>query len=195
MWVLKSSGRGKLLLHMEQGYGFSPVWILRLWIFKWTSWEKALLQTEQRNGFSPVWILLWFFTWVNWGKALLQTEQRYGFSPVWILLWIPKELGEEKLLVQLGQQYDFLAFTFGSFFWLKCCSASYFSAHIIFGFLFFFTVNSSRNDDILFSDCRTDASGSIHPWFSFDDDKGLLRSTFRSDKSNGSVCCVCVFSN
>ena len=67
-----------LLSHLEQAYGFFPVWTLS-WIFKGPHCVNDFSHLEQLNGFSPVWILSCTFLY-SW-----HFEEANGFSSLWIL--------------------------------------------------------------------------------------------------------------
>ena len=83
--------------HMEQAYGYSPVWILSCF-FKSTFVYVSC-------HFPPVWVLICVFKWALWLNTLSHFEKGNGFSTLWILV---------KCL-----------FTFGAGIWLFTCVDPY----------------------------------------------------------------------
>ena len=103
MWSFIVRRRRKLLPHVTQENGFSPVWML-MWANKVLFWMKLLPHVTQENGFSPVWVLMWSNKWLLLMKLLPHVTQENGFSPVWILMWANKWARETKLLPHVSQE-------------------------------------------------------------------------------------------
>ena len=64
--LLQSSKSWNALSNLEQGNGFSPVWILSCY-FKVPLWLKTLSHLVHANAFSPVCVLQCFFKALNYG--------------------------------------------------------------------------------------------------------------------------------
>ena len=79
---LQDLGTALCFGHIEQAYGFSPVWVR-------SCGATALLlanrrgHIEQAYGFSPVWVRSWRGTAFLLVNRRGHIEQAYGFSPVW----------------------------------------------------------------------------------------------------------------
>ena len=75
--LLQSSKSWNALSNLEQGNGFSPVWILSCY-FKVPHWLKTLSHLVHANGLSHVWVLSCFFEALLSLNALSHLEQGNG---------------------------------------------------------------------------------------------------------------------
>lgn len=103
MWINKVLRYVNLFPHVQQGYGFSPVWIL-MCVKRLLLRLKHFPHVLQEWDFSPVWIVMWVNRLLLRVKFFPHILQTWDFSPVWMLMWLNKPLFRVKPFPQVSQE-------------------------------------------------------------------------------------------